>query len=123
MPFRLALGAVDLVLSGRLHCALDGVDPEPLPGDHPLWTSPNALITPHIGGNASAFEPRIVKLLPTQLKALTSGEYPANLVEEESAKCQPGEYVKYFWPRLDGCIWPHQTRAAAPTIKRIENLP
>lgn len=69
------------VLSGRLHCALDVVDPEPLPADHPLWSSPNALITPHIGGNASAFEPRIVKLLASQLKALASGERPANLVQ------------------------------------------
>lgn len=69
------------VVSGRLHCALDVVDPEPLPEDHPLWTSPNALITPHIGGNASAFEPRIVRLLAAQLKALASGERPANLVQ------------------------------------------
>jgi phosphoglycerate dehydrogenase-like enzyme len=69
------------VLSGRLHCALDVLDPEPLPADHPLWSSPNALITPHIGGNASAFEPRIVKLLASQLKALANGERPANLVQ------------------------------------------
>ncbi|GAA1770045.1 2-hydroxyacid dehydrogenase [Pseudarthrobacter sulfonivorans] len=69
------------VLSGRLHCALDVVDPEPLPADHPLWSAPNALITPHIGGNASAFEPRIVKLLASQLKALAGGERPANLVQ------------------------------------------
>ncbi len=69
------------VVSGRLHCALDVVDPEPLPADHPLWTSPNALITPHIGGNASAFEPRIVKLLAAQLTALANGERPANLVQ------------------------------------------
>lgn len=69
------------VLSGRLHCALDVVDPEPLPADHPLWTSPNALITPHIGGNASAFEPRIVKLLAAQLTALANGERPTNLVQ------------------------------------------
>ncbi|KQQ94870.1 hydroxyacid dehydrogenase [Arthrobacter sp. Leaf141] len=69
------------VLSGRLHCALDVVDPEPLPANHPLWSSPNALITPHIGGNASAFEPRIVKLLASQLKALASGDRPANLVQ------------------------------------------
>ncbi|APX01229.1 2-hydroxyacid dehydrogenase [Arthrobacter sp. QXT-31] len=70
------------VLSGRLHCALDVVDPEPLPSDHPLWRSENALITPHVGGNASAFEPRIVKLLASQFEALAAGKRPANLVQE-----------------------------------------
>jgi phosphoglycerate dehydrogenase-like enzyme len=69
------------VTSGRLQCAIDVVDPEPLPADHPLWSSPNALITPHIGGNASAFEPRIVKLLSQQLEALAAGRLPANLVQ------------------------------------------
>ncbi|MHC6594032.1 2-hydroxyacid dehydrogenase [Arthrobacter sp. C152] len=70
------------VLSGRLHCALDVIDPEPLPSNHPLWASPNALITPHIGGNASAFEPRIVKFLAAQLSALANGDRPANLVQD-----------------------------------------
>jgi phosphoglycerate dehydrogenase-like enzyme len=69
------------VLSGRLQCALDVVDPEPLPEDHPLWSTPNALITPHIGGNASAFQPRILKLLRQQLEALAAGHTPANLVQ------------------------------------------
>ena len=69
------------VLSGRLNCALDVVDPEPLPQDHALWSAPNALITPHVGGNASAFEPRILKLLRKQLEALAAGQVPANLVQ------------------------------------------
>ena len=69
------------VVSGRLNCALDVVDPEPLPAGHPLWSTENALITPHVGGNASAFEPRILKLLKTQLEALAAGETPANLVQ------------------------------------------
>jgi phosphoglycerate dehydrogenase-like enzyme len=69
------------VVRGRLHCALDVVDPEPLPAGHPLWARPNALITPHVGGNASAFEPRIVKFLSSQLTALASGAEPANLVQ------------------------------------------
>jgi phosphoglycerate dehydrogenase-like enzyme len=29
--------------------ALDVTDPEPLPDGHPLWSLPNALITPHVG--------------------------------------------------------------------------
>lgn len=69
------------VLSGRLQCALDVVDPEPLPQDHALWSTPNALITPHVGGNASAFQPRILKLLRKQLEALAAGQAPANLVQ------------------------------------------
>ena len=28
--------------------ALDVTDPEPLPDDHPLWTNPRVLITPHV---------------------------------------------------------------------------
>lgn len=69
------------VVSGRLHCALDVVDPEPLPAEHPLWKAENALITPHIGGNASAFEPRIHRLLAKQLEALAEGRTPENLVQ------------------------------------------
>jgi len=69
------------VLSGRLHCAIDVVDPEPLPQDHPLWSTTNALITPHVGGNASAFQPRILKLLRKQLEALAAGQAPVNLVQ------------------------------------------
>lgn len=69
------------VVSGRLQCAIDVVDPEPLPAGHPLWSAENALITPHVGGNASAFEPRILKLLRRQLEALATGQTPANLVQ------------------------------------------
>ena len=31
--------------------ALDVVDPEPLPPDHPLWTTKNLILTPHVAGN------------------------------------------------------------------------
>lgn len=70
------------VVSGRLSCAVDVVDPEPLPAGHALWSAENALITPHVGGNASAFEPRILKLLKSQLELLAAGETPANLVRQ-----------------------------------------
>ena len=31
--------------------ALDVMDPEPLPKDHPLWTAKNMILTPHVSGN------------------------------------------------------------------------
>ena len=68
------------VTAGRLHAALDVVDPEPLPAGHPLWSAPNALITPHVGGNASAFEPRIVEHLRRTLGQLARGEEPPTQV-------------------------------------------
>src|SRR5699024_11235638 len=37
--------------SGRLHAALDVTDPEPLPPNHPLWGTPNTLITAHLCGD------------------------------------------------------------------------
>ncbi len=60
--------------SGRLRAALDVTDPEPLPRDHPLWSTPGVLITPHIGGPTTAFEPRALALLRRQLTRFGAGE-------------------------------------------------
>ncbi|MFE6728015.1 2-hydroxyacid dehydrogenase [Streptomyces californicus] len=66
--------------SGRLRAALDVTDPEPLPADHPLWHAPNVLITPHVGGSTSAFEPRAKRLLAAQLTRFAAGEPVENVV-------------------------------------------
>lgn len=60
--------------SGRLRAALDVTDPEPPPPDHPLWTVPNLLVTPHVGGNSSAFLPRAHRLVVEQVRRYASGE-------------------------------------------------
>lgn len=66
--------------TGRLRAALDVTDPEPLPADHPLWTAPNTLITPHVGGPSSAFWPRAKKLVRAQLERYAAGETLINVV-------------------------------------------
>jgi phosphoglycerate dehydrogenase-like enzyme len=66
--------------SGRLRAALDVTDPEPLPQDHPLWRTPNVLITPHVGGASTAFLPRALRVIEEQLGRFVAGEELANVV-------------------------------------------
>ncbi|WP_328614487.1 2-hydroxyacid dehydrogenase [Amycolatopsis sp. NBC_00355] len=66
--------------AGRLRAALDVVDPEPLPADHPLWTVPGVVLTPHIAGGSASFYPRAKKLAGDQLRRYMRGEEPLNLV-------------------------------------------
>ena len=62
------------VAMGRIRAALDVTDPEPLPPGHPLWTLPGVLVSPHVGGNTSAFLPRARRLVERQLRRFAAGE-------------------------------------------------
>lgn len=66
--------------AGRVRAALDVVDPEPLPADHPLWSAPGLLLTPHVGGASDAMLPRIAALVRRQAAHLLAGEAPENVV-------------------------------------------
>ncbi|HEY3337639.1 MAG TPA: 2-hydroxyacid dehydrogenase [Propionicimonas sp.] len=66
--------------SGRIRAALDVTDPEPLPSDHPLWRAPGVLISPHVGGQSSAFWPRMEKMVRGQLVRFAAGEPLLNVV-------------------------------------------
>jgi phosphoglycerate dehydrogenase-like enzyme len=66
--------------SGRLRAALDVTDPEPLPADHPLWSMPGVLISPHVGGDTTAFPPRARALLREQLTRFAAGRMLLNVV-------------------------------------------
>ena len=66
--------------SGRITAALDVTDPEPLPSDHPLWRAKGVLISPHVGGNTSAFESRARRLVQSQLELLAQGKALNNII-------------------------------------------
>jgi phosphoglycerate dehydrogenase-like enzyme len=70
-----------LAEAGRLRFALDVTDPEPLPDDHPLWTAPGVLVTPHIAGGTTAMLPRMAALVRDQLERLRDGRPLLNLVQ------------------------------------------
>jgi phosphoglycerate dehydrogenase-like enzyme len=70
-----------LAEAGRLRFALDVTDPEPLPDDHPLWTAPGVLITPHIAGGTTAMLPRMAALVRDQLERLRDGRPLRNVVQ------------------------------------------
>jgi phosphoglycerate dehydrogenase-like enzyme len=67
--------------SGRLRAALDVTDPEPLPADHPLWSAPNLLLTPHVGGSTHGYEQRAWSVAAEQIATFAAGRDPANLQE------------------------------------------
>lgn len=66
--------------SGRLQAALDVTDPEPLPPGHPLWTTPNTLVSPHVGGDTTAFPRRARAMLRDQFARFAAGEPLLNVV-------------------------------------------
>jgi phosphoglycerate dehydrogenase-like enzyme len=66
--------------SGRLRAALDVVDPEPLPPEHPLWALPNVLITPHMAGDSPSTTIKCVQLAGDQIRRLAAGERLINEV-------------------------------------------
>jgi phosphoglycerate dehydrogenase-like enzyme len=60
--------------TGRIRAALDVMEVEPLPPDHPLWSAPGVLLSPHVGGNTTAFLPRAQRLIVAQLERYVSGD-------------------------------------------------
>ena len=71
---------VDELARGRLRAALDVTDPEPLPAGHPLWSLPNALITPHIGGDSDEATIRSYAVAGDQIRRLAAGQPLDNVV-------------------------------------------
>ena len=68
--------------AGRLRAVLDVVDPEPLPEDHPLWSAPGVLISPHVAGDTASSDHAAWDLVADQLLRFAAGEPLHNVVSE-----------------------------------------
>ena len=53
---------------------LDVTDPEPLPAEHPLWSLPNCIITPHVGNTPEMAIPLLAERITANVRRFASGE-------------------------------------------------
>jgi phosphoglycerate dehydrogenase-like enzyme len=64
--------------------ALDVYEQEPLPPDHPLWTLPNVLLTPHIAGHGPYLNDRRFQIMVDNCRAFAAGRALRNVVDKSS---------------------------------------
>lgn len=76
---------MEALKSGRLAGAcLDVTDPEPLPPDHPLWTMPGVVITPHVSSDSEVTDERWWALLKENIRRFGAGDPLLNVVDKHA---------------------------------------
>jgi phosphoglycerate dehydrogenase-like enzyme len=73
---------VEALQRGRIRAVVDVTDPEPLPPGHPLWSAPNCMITPHVGGSTPEFIHRAFRFGAAQARRFIAGEELENVVSD-----------------------------------------
>ena len=63
---------------------LDVFEDEPLPADHPLWTMPGVLITPHTAGFGPYLDERRFEILLDNCRRFTAGQPLRNVVDKSA---------------------------------------
>ena len=61
---------------------LDVFEREPLPADHPLWTLPNVLLTPHMAGYGPYLNDRRFEIILDNCHAMLTGTPFRNVVDK-----------------------------------------
>ena len=64
--------------------ALDVYEQEPLPSEHPLWTLPNVLLTPHMAGHGPYLNDRRFQIMVDNCRAFAAGRALRNVVDKSS---------------------------------------
>ncbi len=75
----------DAIRAGDIAGAgLDVFEQEPLPADHPLWTMPGVLITPHTAGYGPYLDERRYEILRDNCRRFAAGQPLRNVVDKQS---------------------------------------
>lgn len=64
--------------------ALDVYEQEPLPADHPLWLTPNVLMTPHMAGYGPYLDDRRYAIMKENCQSFAAGKALRNVVDKKS---------------------------------------
>ena len=64
---------IEALQENRIQAVLDVTDPEPLPSDHPLWSAPNCMITPHVAGSTPEFISQSLPFRSEQVREIHCG--------------------------------------------------
>lgn len=74
---------VEALQRKQIRAAVDVVDPEPLAAEHPLWSAPNLLLTPHVASDSPHTLERAFKLAAEQASRFARNEPLHNIVTGE----------------------------------------
>lgn len=75
---------VDAIRDGQLAgAALDVFEAEPLPADHPLWTMPGVIVSPHMSGDVVGWRDILSGLFTANFRRWVAGEPLHNVVDKE----------------------------------------
>lgn len=73
---------IDALTSRKIAGAgLDVTDPEPLPPDHPLWSAPNVIITPHVANDSDLGYEGQIAVVRENLRRYVAGERMLSVVD------------------------------------------
>lgn len=75
---------VDALLEGRIAAAgLDVFAEEPLAADHPLWSLPQVVVSPHMSADRVGWREEVVELFRENLRRWRAGEQLLNVVDKQ----------------------------------------